>query len=70
MIMPRRIRWAGHVPRMEEKRIAYKVLVGKPEGKSPLRRPKRRWVDNIKMNPREIGWDGVDLIDMDRDRDQ
>jgi hypothetical protein len=44
--------------------------VGKPEGKRPLGRPRRRWVDNIKMGLREIGWDGVDLIDMAQDRDQ
>jgi hypothetical protein len=45
-------------------------LVGKPEGKRPLGRPSRRWVDNIKMDLREIGWDGVDWIDMAHDRDQ
>jgi hypothetical protein len=44
--------------------------VGKPEGKTPLGRPRRRWVDNIKMDLREIGWDDVDLIDMAQDRDQ
>jgi hypothetical protein len=45
---------------MGEKRNAYKIVVGKPEGKRPLGRPKRMWVDNIKMDLREIGWDGVD----------
>jgi hypothetical protein len=46
------------------------ILVGKPEGKSPLRRPRRRWVDNIKINIREIGWDGMDWIELAQDRDQ
>jgi hypothetical protein len=45
---------------MGENRNAYRILVGMPEGKSPLGRPRRRWVDNIKMDHREIGWDGVD----------
>jgi hypothetical protein len=52
------------------KRNAYRILVGKPEGKRPLGRPKRRWVDNIKIDLRETGWDGVDWIDMAQDRDQ
>jgi hypothetical protein len=55
MIKSRRMRWAGHVVRMVEKRNAYRILVGKPEGKRPLGRPRRRWVDNIKMDLREIG---------------
>jgi hypothetical protein len=55
MIKSRRVRWAGHVARMEETRNAYRRLVGKPEGMKPVRRPRRRWVDNIKMNLREIG---------------
>jgi hypothetical protein len=58
MIKPRRISWAGYVAHMGEKRNAYKVLVGKPEGKKPLGRPRRRWVDNIKMDLREIRWYG------------
>jgi hypothetical protein len=58
------MRWAGNVARMGEKRNAYRILVGKPEGKRPLGRPRRRWVDNIKMDLRETGWDGVDLIDV------
>jgi hypothetical protein len=48
--------------RMEEKRNAYRIFVGKPEGKRPLGRPRSRWVDNVKMDLREIGWDGVDWI--------
>jgi hypothetical protein len=50
-----------------EKRNAYSTLVGKPEGKRPLGRPRRRWVDNIKMDQIEIGWDGVDWIDLAQD---
>jgi hypothetical protein len=53
-----------------EKRNAYRILVGKPEGKRPLGRPRRMWVDNIKMDLREIRWDGMDWIDLVKDRDQ
>jgi hypothetical protein len=60
MIKSRRMRWVGHVARMGEKRNAYMILVGKPEGKRPLGRPRRRWVDSIKIDLRETGWDGVD----------
>jgi hypothetical protein len=59
MIKSRRVRWAGHVARMGAKRNAYRILVGKPGGKKPLGRPTRRWVDNIKMDLREIGRDGM-----------
>jgi hypothetical protein len=55
---------------MEENRNAYMTLVVKPEGKRPLGRPRRQWVDNIKMDLREIGWDGIDWIDLAKDRDQ
>jgi hypothetical protein len=55
---------------MGEKRNAYKILAGKPEGKRPLGRPRRRRVDNIKVDLREIGWDGRDWIDLAQDRDQ
>jgi hypothetical protein len=65
-----RMRWTGHVARMGEKRNAYRLLVGKPEGKRPLRRPRRRWVDNIKMDLLEIGWGGVDWIGLAQDRDK
>jgi hypothetical protein len=70
MIKSRRVRWEGHVARMGERRNAYRILVGKPEGKRPLERPRRRWVDSIKMNLIEIEWDGMDWIDPDQDRDQ
>jgi hypothetical protein len=53
-----------------EKRNSYRILVGKPEGKEPLGRPTRRWEDNIKMDRRDIGWGGMDLIDLSQDRDQ
>jgi hypothetical protein len=66
----RRMTWAGHVARMEEKRNAYKLLVGEPEGKRPLRRPRRRSVGNIKMNLLDIVWGGVDLISLAQDRDK
>jgi hypothetical protein len=63
MMKSRRMRWTGHVARMEEKRNAYRILMGKREGK-PLGRPR------IKMDLREIEWDGMDWIDMAQDRDQ
>ena len=55
MIKSRRLRWAGHVSRMEEGRSAFKILTGKPTGKRPLRRPRRRYEDNIRMDLEEIG---------------
>ncbi|KAJ4444315.1 hypothetical protein ANN_06107 [Periplaneta americana] len=61
-IKSRRLRWAGHVARMGESRNAYRVLVGRPEGKIPLGRPRRRWEDNIKMDLREVGYDETGLI--------
>jgi hypothetical protein len=57
-IKSRRMRWAGHVARMVDERKVYKVLVGKPEGKRPLGRPRRRWEGGIRMDLREIGWGG------------
>jgi hypothetical protein len=66
MIKSRNMRWAGHVARMRE-RHAYRIFVGKPEGKRPLGRPRRRWVDNIKTYLREIRWDGMDWIDLAQD---
>jgi hypothetical protein len=55
---------------MGGKRNAYRILVGKPEGKRPLGRPRRRWVDNIKIDLREIGWDDMDWTDLAQERDQ
>jgi hypothetical protein len=70
MIKSRRMRMAGHVARMGEKRNAYRLLVGKPKGKRPLGKPRCSWVDNIKMDLREMVWDGMDWIDLAQDRDQ
>jgi hypothetical protein len=64
----RRMRWAGHVARMGEKRNVYRLLVGKPEGKRPLGRLRRRWIDNIKMDLLEIGLNVVDWIGLAQDR--
>jgi hypothetical protein len=55
VIKSRRMRWAGHIARMKERRVGYRVLVGKPEGKKPLRRPRRKWEVDIKMNLMEVG---------------
>jgi hypothetical protein len=70
VIKSRRIRWAGHVTSMGEGRGVYRVLVGGPEGKRPLGRPRRRWEDNIKIELREIGIDGVNWIRLAQDRVQ
>jgi hypothetical protein len=70
MIKPRRMRRAGHVTRMGGKRNAYRILVGNREGKRPLGRLRRWWVDNINMDVRAIGWDGRDWLDLAEDRDQ
>ncbi|KAJ4427681.1 hypothetical protein ANN_25330 [Periplaneta americana] len=69
-IKSRRLRWAGHVARIGESRNAYRVLVGRPEGKRPLGRPRRRWEDNIKIDLREVGYDDREWIDLAQDRDQ
>jgi hypothetical protein len=61
---------SGDVEQMGEKENACRTLVGKPEGKRPLGRPGRRWVDNIKMDLREIGWGGMDWIVLVQERDQ
>jgi hypothetical protein len=70
VIKGRRIRWAEHVARMGEVRGAYNILVGKPEGRRPLGRPRRTWEDNIKMDLREIGIGDVDWIHLVQDRDR
>jgi hypothetical protein len=59
VIKSRRMRWAGHVALMGERRGAYRALVGKPEGSRPLGRPRRKWEDNIKMDLRQVGWGGA-----------
>ena len=68
VINSRRMRWAGHVARMGEGRGVYRVLVGKPEGKRPLGRPRRRWENNIKMDLQEVGCGGMDWIEPAQDR--
>jgi len=66
----RRMRWAGHVARMGERRDIYRVLVGKPEGKRPLGRLRHRWEDNIKMDLQEVGFWVMGWIDLVQDRDR
>jgi hypothetical protein len=70
MIMPRRMRWAGHVAQMREKRNAYRILRGKPEENRPLGRPRRMWMENIKMYIREIDRVHTTLSYLAQDRDQ
>jgi hypothetical protein len=70
IITSRRMRWAGHIARIGEKRNAYRLLVGKPEGKRPLGRPRRRRVDNIRMDLRQVGWGDVDWIGLAKDRNR
>ena len=69
VIKLRRMRWVGHVAYMGEKRGMYRVLVGKPEGKRPMGRPRRRWVDNIRMDLQEVGCGYMDWIELAQDRD-
>jgi hypothetical protein len=64
------MRWAGHVEQMRTKRNAHKILVGKPEGKTLRARPRPTWLNNVKMDLREIGWNDMDWIDLAQDRDQ
>jgi len=64
------MRWAGRVAHMEERRGVYRVLVGKPEGKSTLGRPRLRWEDNIKMDLQEVGYGGVEWIELAQNRDR
>ena len=70
VIKSRRMRWTGHVARMGEERGVYRVLVGKPEGSIPLGRPRRRWVDNIRMDLQEVGCGCMDWIGLAQDRDR
>ena len=69
MIKSRRTRWAGHVARMGGRRGVYSILEGKPEGKIPLRRPRHRWKGNMKKEPQELGYGGMDWIELAQDRD-
>jgi hypothetical protein len=70
VIKLRRMRWAGHVACMGERRGAYRVLVGKPEGMRPLGRPWHRWEDNTTMDLQEVGYGGMDWIKLAQDRDR
>jgi len=65
-----KMRWAGHVAGMGDEKGAYRVLLGKPEGKRPLGRPRRRWVDNIRMDLQEVGCGYMDWIGLAQDRDR
>jgi hypothetical protein len=65
-VIKSRMRWAGHVARMGEERGVYSVLVGKPEGKRPLGRPRHRWEDNIRMDLQEVGCGGIDWLKTNR----
>ena len=70
VIKKRRMRWAEHVARMVEERGVYRVLLGKPEGRRPMERPRRRWVDNIRMDFQEVGCGYMDWIGLTQDRDR
>jgi hypothetical protein len=70
MSMPRRMRWTWHIARMGENGNAYRILLGKPEGKRRLGRPRRRWVDDIKMDLQQIGWGGLEWIDLAQDTNE
>jgi hypothetical protein len=70
VIKARRMRWTGHVARMGEVRGAYNILVGRPEGRRPLGRRRRRWEDNIRMDLREIGFGDADWIHLAQDKDR
>ena len=69
-VIKSRMRWAGHVVRMGERRGVYRVLVEKSEGKIPLGRPRHRWEDSIKMDLQEVGCVGMDWIELAQDRDR
>ena len=70
VIKSRRMRWVGHVARMDKERGVYRVLVGKLEGRRPLGRPRRRWVGNIRMDLQEVGCGYMDWIGLAQDRDR
>ena len=70
VIKSRRMRWAGHVARMEEGRVVHNVLVGKPDGNRPLGRPRRRWEDNIKIGVQEVGRGCGDWMELAQDRNR
>jgi hypothetical protein len=70
MFRSKKMRWERHVTRMGKNKNAYRILVGEPDGNRPLGSPWRKWVDNIKMDLREIGRGGIDWMDLDQDRDQ
>jgi len=70
VIKSRRMRWAGHVAHMGEERGVYRVLVGKPVGRRPLERPRRRWADNIRMDLQEVGCVYMDWIGLAQNRDR
>jgi hypothetical protein len=69
VIKSRRMRWVGHVERIGTRRGVYRVLVGRPDGKKPLGRPRARWEDNIKMDLQEVGWGGIAWIALAQDSD-
>jgi len=68
VLKSRKMRWVGHVLHMGERRGIYTILVGKPEAKRPLGRPRHRWEDNIKIDLQEVGWGGMDSIKLAQDR--
>jgi len=70
VINSRRMRWAGHVARMGEGRGVYRVLVGRPEGKRQMGRPRHRWENNTRMNLQEVGFRDMDCIELAQDRDR
>ena len=70
VIKSRRMRWAGHVARVGKEMGVYRILVGKPEGRRPLGRPRRRWVDNIRVDLQEVGYGYMDWIGLAQDRDR
>ena len=70
VIKSRRMRWGGHVAHMRERVGVYRALVGKPEGRRPLRRPRHRWENNIKLGHQEVGCRGMDWIKLAQDSDR